>query len=155
MTFLRYLRGLISNLPRALRMVLACALAAIVLVLVHSSRGIRSGTHSITQQQVIQQFGGSYKIPKGQPPSVNLVVAATSIEDYSWVKHLQVPGLVVIPYIADNETAPHHPQKNKGHESMIYHQYFYDFYDNLPDVSILVHSQQKSWHVEKLLGQDS
>jgi Protein of unknown function (DUF3431) len=136
-------------------MVLACASATVVLVLTYSSRDIRSVSNSITQQHVIKQFGGSYKIPKGQPPSVNLVVAATSTEDYSWVKHLKVPGLVVIPYIADNESAPHHPPKNKGHESMIYHQYFYDFYDNLPDVSILVHSQQKSWHVEQLLEQDS
>jgi hypothetical protein len=36
---------------------------------------------------------------------------------------------------------------------MIYHQYFYDYYDNLPDVSILIHSQQQGWHIEQLLGQ--
>ena len=36
---------------------------------------------------------------------------------------------------------------------MIYHQYFYDFYDDLPDISILIHSQKESWHVEGLLEQ--
>ncbi|KUJ19106.1 uncharacterized protein LY89DRAFT_570785, partial [Mollisia scopiformis] len=85
--------------------------------------------------------------------SVNLVVAATSKEDYSWVKDLKVPGMTVVPYIADNNTAPHHAVKNKGHEAMMYHQYFYDFYDNLPDISILIHSQALSWHVEQLLDQ--
>lgn len=86
-------------------------------------------------------------------PSVNLVVAATSKENYGWVKDIKVPGMTVVPYIADNTTAPHHAQKNKGHEAMMYHQYFYDFYDDLPDVSILVHSQAMSWHVEALLDQ--
>lgn len=65
-----------------------------------------------------------------------------------------MPGLVVVPYIADNLTAEHHAQKNKGHEAMMYHQYFYDYYDKLPDVSVLVHSQQRSWHVEQLLDQE-
>lgn len=61
--------------------------------------------------------------------------------------------MTVIPYIADNTSAPHHAVKNKGHEAMMYHQYFYDFYDNLPDISILIHSQAMSWHVEQLLDQ--
>jgi hypothetical protein len=108
----------------------------------------------VIEQHVIKQADGLYRIPKGGPlPSVNLVVAATSKEDYRWVKEVKLPGMTVIPYIADNTSAPHHPQKNKGHEAMMYHQYFYDFYDNLPDISILIHSQQLSWHVEQLLDQ--
>jgi hypothetical protein len=94
---------------------------------------------------------GIYRTFKGPPPSVNLVIAATQSEDYSWVEELQVPGMNIIPYIADNISAPHHTQKNKGHEAMIYHQYFYDFYDNLPEISILIHSSDRSWHVEELL----
>lgn len=61
-----------------------------------------------------------------------------------------------MPYIADNQSAPHHPVMNKGHGAMFYHQYFYDFYDfydHLPDISILIHSQQRPWHVEQLLDQ--
>jgi len=155
MALLRSLRSLVSNLPRASRMVLACASTTLILLFIYSSRRSSSILDSIAQQHVIKESGGVYRIPKGRPPSVNLVVAATSSEDYSWVDNLRVPELVVIPYIADNASAPHHPQKNKGHEAMIYHQYFYDFYDNLPDVSVLVHSHQRSWHIEQLLEQDS
>jgi hypothetical protein len=155
MAFLQYLRGQVSKLPRASRMVLACASATLILFFTYSTGPIRGLPNSITEQHVIKESGGTYRIPKGRPPSVNLVVAATSTEDYSWVEHLRVPGLVVVPYIADNITAPHHAQKNKGHEAMIYHQYFYDFYENLPDVSILIHSHQQSWHIEQLLEQDS
>jgi len=137
-------------------MVLACASTTLVLLFIYSSRRNSAVLDSIAKQQVIKESGGGvYRIPKGRPPSVNLVVAAISSEDYSWVENLRVPDLVVVPYIADNASAPHHPQKNKGHEAMIYHQYFYDFYDNLPDVSILVHSHQQSWHIEQLLEQDS
>ena len=136
-------------------MVLACICATLVLVFTYHHGGMRRVPHSMSRHFVFKEHGGSYRIPKGRPLSVNLVVAAMSTEDYSWVEQLRVPGLVIVPYIADNISAPHHPQKNKGHESMIYHQYFYDFYDNLPDVSILVHSGQKSWHVDSLLEQDS
>ncbi|KAH9219848.1 hypothetical protein DL95DRAFT_255849, partial [Leptodontidium sp. 2 PMI_412] len=82
-----------------------------------------------------------------------LVIAATTKENYSWVKDLKVPGMNAVPYIADDLNTTHHAQQNKGHEAMMYHQYFYDFYDNLPDISILIHSQQMSWHVEQLLDQ--
>ncbi|KAE9367838.1 hypothetical protein N431DRAFT_416757 [Stipitochalara longipes BDJ] len=133
---------------------LACASTTLVLIFVYSNRRSRGVLNSITQQHVIKESGGVYRFPKGRPPSVNLVVAATSMEDYSWVDKLRVPELVVVPYIADNTSASHHPQKNKGHEAMIYHQYFYDFYDNLPDVSVLIHSHQQSWHIEQLLEQD-
>jgi hypothetical protein len=61
--------------------------------------------------------------------------------------------MVVVPYIADDPSALHHPEKNKGHEAMMYLQYFYDFYDNLPDISILIHSQQKAWHIDNMLDQ--
>lgn len=151
MTPLRYLRGQDSNLPRASRMVLGgCVCVALFLVCTYGRV-----PKTITRQHVVKHPGGAYQIPKGPSPSVNLVVAAMSTEDYSWVKDLRVPGLVVVPYIADNASAPHHPQRNKGHEAMIYHQYFFDFYDNLPDISILIHSQQRSWHVESLLDQSS
>jgi hypothetical protein len=61
--------------------------------------------------------------------------------------------MVVVPYIADDPSAPHHPKKNKGREAMMYLQYFYDFYDNLPDISILIHSEEKQWHVDDMLEQ--
>jgi hypothetical protein len=83
--------------------------------------------------------------------TVHLVVAATSSEDISWTSQLKIPGLKVIHYIADNPSAAHHPPANKGHEVMMYHSYFYDFYDQLPDIAILTHAQDISWHMESIL----
>jgi hypothetical protein len=140
------------NFSRASRVVVLLAITLFFICLI-ARRHIQELPPHIIEQHVIKQSNGAYRIPNDAGPSVNLVVAATSSEDYSWVKELKVPGMVVIPYIADNSSAPHHPQKNKGHEAMMYHQYFHDFYDNLPDISILIHSQARTWHVEALLDQ--
>ncbi|TVY58202.1 hypothetical protein LSUE1_G008712 [Lachnellula suecica] len=147
------IRQFLPSLPRASRVLGASAIALFVFICFVGRRHIQELPREVIEQHVIKQAGGVYRIPKGTAPSVNLVVAAMSKEDYSWVKELKVPGMTVIPYIADNTSAPHHAVKNKGHEAMLYHQYFYDFYDNLPDISILVHSQARSWHVESLLDQ--
>ncbi|RAL63689.1 hypothetical protein DID88_003732 [Monilinia fructigena] len=85
---------------------------------------------------------------------INLVIAAKSKEDFSWVKKLKIPKLKVLPYIADNSSAAYHTKMNKGHEAMIYHQYFYDFYDDLPDISILIHAHERSWHIDSLHSQN-
>ncbi|KAG4027135.1 hypothetical protein MFRU_032g00010 [Monilinia fructicola] len=100
------------------------------------------------------QYGGIYGILRGPAPSINLVIAATSKEDFSWVKKLKIPNLKVLPYIADNSSAAYHTKMNKGHEAMIYHQYFYDFYDDLPDISILIHAHERSWHIDSLHSQN-
>jgi hypothetical protein len=151
--FLRQLRARYLNLNKSSRVLVSLSIFAFLLLCLYYTREIQSYPTEEIEQHVIKQSNGVYRIPKGQLPSVNLVVAATSKEDYSWVKDLKVPGMTVIPYIADNTSAPHHAVKNKGHEAMMYHQYFYDFYDNLPDISILIHSQALSWHVEQLLDQ--
>ncbi|QSZ30052.1 hypothetical protein DSL72_004570 [Monilinia vaccinii-corymbosi] len=36
------------------------------------------------ERQIVSQHGGIYGIPKGPAPSINLVIAATSKDDYSW-----------------------------------------------------------------------
>jgi hypothetical protein len=126
---------------------------SLLLVLLYSNPSLQKLPTSTVTQHVIPQPLGTYRIPKGPLPSVNLVVAATSYEDYSWTKTLKIPGMVVVPYIADNTSAEHHAKVNKGHEAMMYHQYFYDFYENLPEISILIHSQAQSWHVDGLLEQ--
>ncbi|CAL3970949.1 unnamed protein product [Diplocarpon coronariae] len=148
-----WLRGRFTNLPRASRMVLLLACAAVILVCMYGTREITEVPQELMEQHLVKEQGGLYRVLKGSAPSVNLVVAATTKEDYSWTKDLKVPGMVVVPYIADDLNATHHAQQNKGHEAMMYHQYFYDFYDDLPDISILIHSQQLSWHVEQLLDQ--
>jgi hypothetical protein len=86
------------------------------------------------------------------PMSVHLVIAGTTSEDISWTSRIKIPGLEVIHYIADDPSAPYHPPANKGREAMIYHNYFYDFYDHLPDVAILTHAQDISWHMEPVLS---
>ncbi|CAL3970950.1 unnamed protein product, partial [Diplocarpon coronariae] len=134
-------------------MVLLLACAAVILVCMYGTREITEVPQELMEQHLVKEQGGLYRVLKGSAPSVNLVVAATTKEDYSWTKDLKVPGMVVVPYIADDLNATHHAQQNKGHEAMMYHQYFYDFYDDLPDISILIHSQQLSWHVEQLLDQ--
>lgn len=110
MVHLLHIRNASLNLPRV---VLISVCSAFILVCLYA-RNIREIPRGIIQQHMIKQPGESYRISKGPLPSVNLVIAATSKEDYSWVKELKVSRLVVIPYIADNTTAPHHAQKNKG-----------------------------------------
>lgn len=151
---LRTIGNRASSIPRPSRILLSLLCLIFISAFLFSTREIIYDVPpALIEQHVVKQSGGLYRIPDGPPPSVNLVVAATSHEDISWVRDLKVPGMEIIPYIADNASAPHHAQKNKGHEAMMYHQYFYDYYDNLPDISILIHSQQLSWHVEQLLDQ--
>lgn len=86
------------------------------------------------------------------PITVHLVVAATTSDDTSWTSKLKIPGLQVIHYIADDPLAAHHPPANKGREAMMYHTYFYDYYEKLPDIAILTHAHEVSWHMEPLLS---
>ena len=86
------------------------------------------------------------------PLTVHLVVAATAAEDVSWAFELKIPGFQVIHYVADDPSWPNHPRANRGREAMIYHTYFHDFYDELPDIVILTHAQDISWHMEPLLN---
>lgn len=90
--------------------------------------------------------------PGLSPMTVHLVIASTASEDISWTSQLKIPHLKVIRYVADDPSAAHHPPANKGREAMIYHSYFLDFYDELPDIAILTHAQDISWHMEPLLS---
>jgi hypothetical protein len=90
--------------------------------------------------------------PRRTPPSVNLVLAGMSDLDYSWTSSLSIPRLEVIPYIADDQTAPFHPPANKGNEAIMYLTYMYEFYDKLPDISIFIHGTDLQWHVEPILN---
>jgi hypothetical protein len=79
-------------------------------------------------------------------PSVNLVVASTLAQDYSWTSKLKIPHLRIIPIIADDPTATFHPPLNKGREAMMYVTYMYQFYDTLPDISIFIHGDDEAWY---------
>jgi hypothetical protein len=93
-----------------------------------------------------------YQPADPSPLKVHLVVAATAAEDISWALKLKIPGFEVIHYVADDQSWPNHPQLNKGHEPTIYNTYFYDYYDKLPDIVILTHAQDVSWHMEPLFN---
>lgn len=85
-------------------------------------------------------------------PSIHLVLAAGTWNDLSWTKHILVPNLHPIPYIANDPTAKYHPPVNRGNEAMVYLTYLYEFYDRLPDISIFTHGSDYSWHVDGVLG---
>ncbi|KAI1085175.1 hypothetical protein F5B20DRAFT_132461 [Whalleya microplaca] len=86
-------------------------------------------------------------------PTVNLVLATLLQDDISWTQNLTIPNLNIIRYVSDRLDAEYHPPvPKKGREALIYHTYMHDFYDNLPDISILIHADENPWHVEDMLN---
>lgn len=84
-------------------------------------------------------------------PTVNLVVASMRKEDISWTSRVQIPNLAIVRYYTDDPTARYHAPIAKGREALMYHTYLYDFYSDLPDISILIHADETPWHVEEIL----
>lgn len=67
-----------------------------------------------------------------------------------------IPNLRIIRYISDDSQARYRPDvPRKGMEATIFHTYFPDFYDDLPDISLLTHSQDISWHGERIFGRSN
>lgn len=86
--------------------------------------------------------------------TVNLVIASLKADDISWTLKLQIPNLKVIRYVSDDPNAQYRPRvPRKGREALIYHSYFHDFYDDLPDLSIMIHAHEDPWHIEGVLQQ--
>lgn len=85
------------------------------------------------------------------PPSVNLVLATTSSNDFFWTESLSLENYKVIPYIVDDQNAQYHTPANQGNEAMGYLTYMYEFYDHLPDISIFLHGQDAAWHIDGAL----
>jgi len=86
--------------------------------------------------------------------TVNLVLATLAADDVSWTAGLEahLPNLRVVRYVSDSSTAPFRPPvPRKGREATIWHTYLHDFYDALPDVSLLVHGHDRAWHVDGVL----
>lgn len=92
--------------------------------------------------------------PLGSEYTKMLVVPRTKKEDVSWIEK-ELPGWQTAIYVADDSRAPLHPPKNKGHEVMIYLSYCIDFYDELPDVAVFIHSHQEAWHNEEIFNGDT
>lgn len=90
--------------------------------------------------------------PPGSNYTRNLVVAKTTEEKADWLDTANLGDVKKMVYVVDDHHAPLHPPINKGHEVMVYLSYIIDHYDDLPDVSIFMHSHQYSWHENDLLG---
>lgn len=102
---------------------------------------------------------GTPKTP-GSNYTKTLIIARTKAENISWIEEnfqQQIADgiLQTAIYIADDEKAPLHPPKNKGHEVMIYLSYIIDNYDDLADVNMFMHSHRISWHNNELLDTDA
>lgn len=80
--------------------------------------------------------------------TVNLVVATTAQDDISWTSRLRIPNLKIVRYVSDNMSAEYHPPVPRGREALMYQTYLHDFYDDLPDVSILIHPDERPWHTD-------
>ena len=93
--------------------------------------------------------------PPGSNYTRNLVIAKTKKEEAGWLDHEDIGDVTKMVYVVDDGHSPLHPPMNKGHEVMVYLTYIIDHYDDLPDVSIFMHSHQYSWHENDLLGYDA
>lgn len=105
----------------------------------------------VSQQLRFDAF--QYAFTSERKISVNLVVATTAADDISWTSNLQIPNLNIIRYVSDELSAPYHPPIPKGREALMYHTYLHDFYDDLPDISIFIHSHEDPWHIDSALRQ--
>ncbi|EME38691.1 hypothetical protein DOTSEDRAFT_83415 [Dothistroma septosporum NZE10] len=89
-----------------------------------------------------------------QSITVNLVIASRAKDDISWTSKLPIPNLNIVRYVSDDPNAEYRPPVlNKGREALMYHTYMYEFYDNLPDLTIFAHSEEHPWHVDGVLQQ--
>ncbi|RFU28377.1 hypothetical protein B7463_g7972, partial [Scytalidium lignicola] len=91
------------------------------------------------------EFNINESYPSSDGYTKAFVVASVKKDDTSWIqKH--VPGWKVFRYIVDNASAQLTVPKNKGREAMVYLTYLIDFYDNLPDITVFMHSDRYQWH---------
>lgn len=126
-----------------------------IVALLYLSTGIR-------QQQRLRNEHATESLPSWRgglgPPNtnltVNLVIASLRSDDISWTQKLQIPNLNIIRYVSDSTSAVYRPPvPRKGREALIYHTYFHDFYDDLPDLSIMIHAHEDPWHMDGVLQQ--
>jgi hypothetical protein len=92
--------------------------------------------------------------PPGAEYSKRLVVPRTKTEDVSWID-TELPDWDTAIYVANDPHAPLHPPSNKGHEVMVYLTYVIDYYDDLSDISVFIHSHQNAWHNDEIFGGDT
>ena len=114
----RQFRSQLSNLSRTFRLLPPLLLIAVLCI--YTSWDIQDAPPEVVEQHVIKQSQGVYGISKGPLPSVNVVVASTSTEDYSWVGDLKVPNFNIIPYIAGTKLSSPQEMPNNDEEPRQY-----------------------------------
>ncbi|RDW60045.1 hypothetical protein BP5796_11651 [Coleophoma crateriformis] len=89
---------------------------------------------------------GSVK-PVGEPYTKMIVVSRTISDNTDWVQQNfgSDPHISHAIYTVDDPSADLHPPTNKGREVMVYLSYIIDYYHNLSDVNIFMHSDQNAW----------
>ncbi|KAI0472686.1 hypothetical protein GGR56DRAFT_651490 [Xylariaceae sp. FL0804] len=147
-----YFRARLWLLPSWRRTVLAVLLAAPASLYLYKSYQTGRLRDAVKPSSSHRQTHAARPTVDGFP-TVNLVVATLLTDDISWTRNVAIPNLNVIRYVSDYLGAEFHPPvARKGREALIYHTYAHDFYDHLPDISILVHADETSWHVEDILN---
>lgn len=102
----------------------------------------------------IPKFEGGVGMPADYNFSTVLVIPRTSSEDVGWIDEY-LPEYQTAIYVADDNSAPLHPPKNKGHEVMIYLTWIIDNYADLPDVAVFMHAHRYAWHNSDMLDLDA
>ena len=128
----------------------------------HDQEPGRVGESAIKEPLV--DSNSPYPVGETKPPGSNytkcLVVAKMKEEDTGWIDgelgDMQDDGLLTkAVYTVNDPSAKLHPLKNKGHEVSAYLTYIIEFYDQLADVNIFMHSHRHAWHNSELLDGDS
>ncbi|KAL6707675.1 hypothetical protein ACN47E_003796 [Coniothyrium glycines] len=113
-----------------------------------SNSSIATGTSSASSSIPTPSAAAVPPVPQPAQQQNVLVVAKTHAEDTNWIAE-KLPDWPTAIYTVDNQSAPLHTKKNKGHEASVYLTYIIDHYDNLPEIVIFIHSHQKHKHGTK------
>lgn len=115
---------------------------------------MKSGPAPQVEAQSLRKFEAGVPLPLGHLYSRTIVVPKTKAEDTTWLDE-ELPDIPKAIYVADDQSAPLHPPRNKGNEAMVYLSYIIDHYHNLSDISIFIHSNRWAWHNNDLFDNDS
>lgn len=91
--------------------------------------------------------------PPGHRYTMMVVVPKKKAESTQWLDD-DLPNIPKAVYVVDDPNAPLRPPKNKGHEAIVYLSYIIDFYEDLPDISLFIHSHRFAWHTNDLFEND-
>ena len=105
-------------------------------------------------ERATEEFSRGVPKQPGQNYSRGLAMARLSSEDVSWIDD---EGLDVQKYVhvVDDPDAAMRTPENKGNEVMAYLTYIIDYYDDLPDINLFMHSHRFAPHNDPMLDNDA